>query len=36
VNGPIYNIAAWLTAVLVTLISLLYLLMTFFPALVRL
>lgn len=36
VNGPIYNIAAWLTAILVTLVSLLYLLMTFFPGLVRL
>ena len=36
VNGPIYNFAAWLTAILVTIISLLYLLMTFFPALVRL
>ncbi|HEX5888131.1 MAG TPA: Nramp family divalent metal transporter [Pyrinomonadaceae bacterium] len=36
VNGPIYNVAAWLTAILVTIISLLYLLMTFFPALVRL
>lgn len=36
VNGPIYNVAAWLTAILVTIISLLYLLMTFFPGLVRL
>ena len=36
VNGPIYNLAAWLTAILVTVISLLYLLMTFFPGLVRL
>lgn len=36
VNGPIYNVAAWLTAVLVTAISLLYLLMTFFPGLLRL
>ena len=36
VNGPIYNIAAWLTAILVTVISLLYLLMTFFPGLLRL
>ena len=36
VNGPIYNVAAWLTAILVTLVSLLYLLMTFFPGLVRL
>lgn len=36
VNGPIYNVAAWLTAILVTIISLLYLLMTFFPGLLRL
>jgi Mn2+/Fe2+ NRAMP family transporter len=36
VNGPIYNVAAWLTSILVTIISLLYLLMTFFPGLVRL
>jgi Mn2+/Fe2+ NRAMP family transporter len=36
VNGPIYNVAAWLTAILVTAISLLYLLMTFFPGLLRL
>jgi NRAMP (natural resistance-associated macrophage protein)-like metal ion transporter len=36
VNGPIYNIAAWPTAILVTAISLLYLLMTFFPGLLRL
>jgi Mn2+/Fe2+ NRAMP family transporter len=36
VNGPIYNVAAWLTAILVTVISLLYLMMTFFPGLLRL
>ena len=36
VNGPIYNVAAWLTAILVTAISLLYLLLTFFPGLLRL
>lgn len=36
VNGPIYNVAAWLTAILVTVVSLLYLLMTFFPGIVRL
>jgi NRAMP (natural resistance-associated macrophage protein)-like metal ion transporter len=36
VNGPIYNAGAWLTAVLVTAISLLYLLMTFFPGFLRL
>ena len=32
VNGPIYNIAAWLTAILVTILSLLYILITLFPA----
>ena len=31
VNGPIYNIAAWLTAVVVTILSLLYILITLFP-----
>lgn len=31
VNGPIYNIAAWLTAIVVTILSLLYLLVTIFP-----
>jgi Mn2+/Fe2+ NRAMP family transporter len=31
VNGPIYNIAAWLTAILVTLLSLLYIVITLFP-----
>jgi NRAMP (natural resistance-associated macrophage protein)-like metal ion transporter len=36
VNGPLYNVAAWLTAILVTTVSLLYLLMTFFPGLLRL
>jgi NRAMP (natural resistance-associated macrophage protein)-like metal ion transporter len=33
VNGPIYNVAAWLTAIVVTLLSLLYILMTIFPGL---
>jgi len=33
VNGPLYNAAAWLTAVVVTLLSLLYLLVTLFPGL---
>jgi NRAMP (natural resistance-associated macrophage protein)-like metal ion transporter len=33
VNGPLYNVAAWLTAVVVTLLSLLYLLVTLFPGL---
>lgn len=36
VNGPLYNIFAWLTAIVVTALSILYLLMTFFPGLVRL
>ena len=31
VNGPIYNAAAWLTAILVTILSLLYILITLFP-----
>jgi NRAMP (natural resistance-associated macrophage protein)-like metal ion transporter len=31
VNGPIYNIAAWLTAIVVTILSLLYILVTLFP-----
>lgn len=31
VNGPIYNVAAWLTAIVVTLLSLLYILITLFP-----
>lgn len=31
VNGPIYNVAAWLTAIVVTILSLLYLLVTIFP-----
>jgi Mn2+/Fe2+ NRAMP family transporter len=33
VNRPLYNVAAWLTAVVVTLLSLLYLLVTLFPGL---
>jgi NRAMP (natural resistance-associated macrophage protein)-like metal ion transporter len=36
VNGPLYNIAAWLTAIIVTALSVLYILMTIFPGLVRL
>src|SRR5215204_4234301 len=36
VNGPIYNIAAWFTALIVTALSLLYLLVTLFPGLLRL
>jgi NRAMP (natural resistance-associated macrophage protein)-like metal ion transporter len=31
VNGPLYNVAAWLTAIIVTALSLLYLLTTVFP-----
>jgi NRAMP (natural resistance-associated macrophage protein)-like metal ion transporter len=31
VNGPLYNVAAWLTAIIVTALSLLYLLTTLFP-----
>ena len=33
VNGPLYNIAAWLTVVVVTLLSLLLILVTIFPRL---
>jgi Mn2+/Fe2+ NRAMP family transporter len=36
VNGPLHNIAAWLTAIIVTALSVLYILMTIFPGLVRL
>lgn len=36
VNGPLYNAAAWLTTIVVTALSLLYILMTIFPGLVRL
>jgi len=31
VNGPLYNVAAWLTTIIVTALSLLYLLTTLFP-----
>jgi Mn2+/Fe2+ NRAMP family transporter len=31
VNGPIYNAAAWLTAVVVTVLSLLYIVISLFP-----
>ena len=34
VNGPLYNIAAWLTAILVTILSLLFILITLFPTLI--
>lgn len=36
VNGPLYNIAAWSTAILVTAISLLFILITLFPGLPQL
>lgn len=36
INGPIYNLAAWLTAILVTALSVLFILMTIFPGFVRL
>ena len=36
VNGPVYNVAAWLTAIVVTALSVLYILMTIFPGIVRL
>ena len=35
VNGPLYNFAAWLTAILVTLLSVLYILSILFPTLLR-
>src|SRR6185436_16596816 len=35
VNGPLYNIAAWLTAIIVTILSLLYILVALFPNLLR-
>jgi NRAMP (natural resistance-associated macrophage protein)-like metal ion transporter len=35
VNGPIYNIAAWLTAIVVTILSVLYILITLVPNLLR-
>jgi NRAMP (natural resistance-associated macrophage protein)-like metal ion transporter len=34
VNGPLYNIAAWLTAILVTILSLLFILITLFPGII--
>lgn len=33
VNGPLYNVAAWLTAILVTILSVIYILITLFPTL---
>jgi NRAMP (natural resistance-associated macrophage protein)-like metal ion transporter len=35
VNGPIYNAAAWLTVIVVTVLSLLYILVSFFPNLLH-
>jgi len=35
VNGPLYNLAAWLTALVVTALSLLYILVSLFPNLLR-
>ncbi len=35
VNRPLYNIAAWLTAIVVTLLSILFILITLFPNLLR-
>lgn len=35
VNGPLYNLGAWLTAVIVTLLSLLFILVSLFPNLLR-
>ena len=32
VNGPLYNIAAWLTAIVVTILSLLFILVNLFPS----
>jgi len=36
VNGPLYNLFAWATAIVVTVISLLYILISLFPGLIRL
>src|ERR1044072_7807434 len=36
VNGPLYNLAAWATAIIVTGLSLLYIAMNIFPGVVRL
>ena len=35
VNGPLYNVAAWLTAIIVTILSLLFILISLFPNLLR-
>ena len=36
VNGPLYNIAAWLTTIIVTLLSILFIAVTLFPGIFRL
>ena len=36
VNGPLYNIAAWLTTIIVTLLSILFIVVTLFPGMLRL
>ncbi len=36
VNGPFYNLGAWVTAIVVTALSLLFILTTLFPKLLRL
>jgi Mn2+/Fe2+ NRAMP family transporter len=36
VNGPLFNVGAWITAIVVTLLSILFLLATLFPSLLRL
>jgi Mn2+/Fe2+ NRAMP family transporter len=35
VNGPLYNIGAWLTAIVVTGLSLLFIIVSVFPNLFR-
>ena len=35
VNGPLYNVAAWLTVIIVTALSLLFILVTIFPSLLH-
>lgn len=35
VNGPLYNVAAWLTVIIVTVLSVAYLLVTIFPGILR-
>jgi NRAMP (natural resistance-associated macrophage protein)-like metal ion transporter len=36
VNGPVYNLAAWLTTIVVTMLSVVYILVTVFPGLLHL